>query len=488
VTEAEGETEGASRPTWRVWAGLSAPVLALGVALLPLGLPDDAHRLAAIFVMVIVLWVTEAIPIAITALLVAPMMVAAGITDAKTAFAPYADPLLFLFVGGFMIAKAMTRHGLDRRIAFGLVSLPFIAGMPSRVRGAFMLAAVLLSMWISNTATAAILVPMFIGLFDREEIPGEEKPGSATSASGGLLAIAYAASIGGLGTPVGSPPNLIAMRFLEGAGHRLSFLDWMKIGLPTALVLTFLVFLYLQRRSPPVVAGVGVAAREAGPWSRGELVTAAAFGVAVVGWMTPGIMEALEMPDARALAAVLPEGAVAMFAASILYMVPDRGARERVLPWREGVKIDWGIIMLFGGGISLGKQLFDTGLAEAMSRGFVALTGVDDLWTLTAIVTVFTIFFTETCSNTATSNMLSPLVIAVANELQISPVPPVLAVGLAASCAFMLPIATGPNAVVYGSGRVTQTEMIKAGFWLNVVAAILILILLRLLCPLYGWV
>jgi sodium-dependent dicarboxylate transporter 2/3/5 len=481
VVEGEGEVGGEGR--WRIWAALAAPALAVAIALAPLDLPENAHRLAAIFVAVILLWVTEAIPIAVTALLIAPLMVVAGITDAETAFAPYADPLLFLFVGGFMIANSMTRHGLDRRIALGLLSVPFIAGVPSRVRAAFMVVAVLISMWISNTATAAILVPIFIGLTDEQEDPAAKR-----SATGGLLAIAYAASIGGLGTPVGSPPNLIAMRFLERAGHRLSFFDWVKLGLPTALLLTFAVYLLFQRRSPATLGGAVLAKGEAPPWSRGELVTAVAFAAAVVGWMAPGVMEALGLPEARTVNALLPGGAVAMFAASILYVVPDAGAKERVLPWREGVKIDWGIIMLFGGGISLGTQLFDTGLAEAISRGFVAVTGVDDLWTLTAFVTVFTIFFTETCSNTATANMLAPLVIAVATELEVSPLPPVLAVGLAASCAFMLPIATGPNAVIYGTGRVPQIEMIKAGFWLNVVATILILILLRLLCPLYGWV
>ncbi len=482
VTEAD-EAEGPGRPgRIRRWAALLAPVGAALVWSMDLGLEPKAHSLAGIFVAVIVLWVTEIVPIAVTALAIAPAMVLLGVCDEKQAFAPYADPLLFLFVGGFMIARSMTRHGLDRRIALGLVSLRIIRGVPTRVRAAFMMSALLISMWISNTATTAILVPILLGLLD-DHAGGADR----RSQTGSLLAVAYAASLGGLGTPVGSPPNLIAMRFLEEAGHRLSFFDWMSLGLPVAILLTIATFVLFQRPFPPMIVGAGDAPREAKPWSRGERVTAFAFGIAVVGWMTPGILDAAGASFAHAVDDALPGGVVAIVAASVLFFVPDTGGREPVLPWHDAVRIDWGLILLFGGGISLGKQMFDTGLAEAISRGFVALTGVHDLWTLTALVTVFTIFFTETCSNTATSNMLSPLVVAVASELGVSPVPPVLGVGLAASCAFMLPIATGPNAIVYGTGRVDQPTMIRMGFWLNLVAAALIFVLLRILCPIYGW-
>ena len=461
-----------------------APALFVAVWAMPLPLSVEAHRLAAIFVAVIVLWITEAVPIAVTALLIAPAMVAAGVTDAKTAFAPYADPLLFLFVGGFMIARAMTRHGLDRRIALGLVSLPFIRGAPVRVRMAFVIAAVVLSMWISNTATTAILLPIMIGLIDARRDPASDR-----AVTGSLLAIAYACSIGGLGTPVGSPPNLIALRFLRDAGADLSFFDWMKIALPTALLVIVAMHFVLGRMFPPVrVADAGAPIeRPRGRWSRGEITTMAAFGLAVVGWMVPGVLEAAEVPGGAELADHLPEGAVALLAASILFFVPDAGGDRRVLPWSDAARIDWGIIMLFGGGISLGRQVFDTGLAQVLAEGFVEVTGVRELWTLTALVTVFTIFFTETTSNTATANMLAPLVVAVAAELGLSPVAPVLGVGLAASCAFMLPIATGPNAIAYGTGRVDTPSMLKAGFVLNVVAAALIVLMLRVLCPLYGW-
>ncbi len=485
--EPEPESRGPAGPgPLRRRAALLAPILFVGLLLVPLdGLSPEAHRLAAIFAAVIVLWVTEVVPIAVTALLIAPVMVMADVTDAKSAFAPYADPLLFLFVGGFMIARAMMRHGLDRRIALAMVSMKGIGGRPARVRFAFMVTGMILSMWISNTATTAILLPILIGLLKDD---GEGQSRSATS--GSLLAVAYAASLGGLGTPVGSPPNLIAMGFLEDHGIELTFFDWVSIGFPTAVVLVGVTFVLFQWKHPPIAMRLpasGAGGAVAKTWTRGEVVTAISFGIAVVGWMTPGLFHAADLPGADTIKRLLPGGGVAIIAASLLYFVPDKGGKEPVLPWHDGIKIDWGLIMLFGGGISLGRQMFATGLAEAIARGFVSFTGVSDLWTLVVIVTFFTIFFTETCSNTATSNMLSPLVIAIAVELGVSPIPPVLAVGLAASCAFMLPVATGPNAIAYGTGRIDQPTMIRAGFILNILSAIIIIVILRVLCPLYGW-
>lgn len=459
-----------------------APSLATLLWFAPLGLTAPQQRLLAIFIATITLWICESLPLATTALLIGPALTIAGVTDAQSAFAPYAAPLLFVFVGGFMIARAMTRHGLDRRIALAIVASPIVQGSSGRLRAAFVLAGAVLSMWISNTATAAILTPILMGLFTSER----EQSSASRPMVGGLLCIAYTCSIGGLGTPVGSPPNLIAMNFLREAGHGIAFFDWVAISLPLVAVMLVGALLWMNHLYP--LAGVPPIniRRDPRPWTRGELITSLSFSVAVVGWMTPGLFKLFSWPGADWLASHLHSGAVAMVAAGLLFVFRDEHD-QRVLEWPEATKIDWGIIMLFGGGISLGKQMFDTGLAEIISKKFVALTGVTDLWVLTALVAVFTIFFTETCSNTATSNMLAPLVIATAAELGVSPVPPVLAVGLAASCAFMLPIATGPNAVVYGTGRIGMLDMIKAGFGLNIFCVVVIVVGLRLLCPLFGW-
>ena len=459
-------------PRQRVGAVL-APLSFVVLWFAPLPLETQPHRLAAVFAAVVIAWISEVLPIAVTALLIAPLLVATGITDAQTAFAPYADPLLFLFIGGFFLARAMSRHKLDQRIATGLVNLRWVRGRAFRVRVALMCAGMFLSMWISNTATAAILMPILLGGFSDDE-----------DASGPLLGVGYACSVGGLGTLVGSPPNGITVRLLAEHGETFGFVEWMMIGLPAALVTLVLVVVITARMHP--AKGAAALPQVDRPWSRGEKATAAVFGLAVFGWMLTGLWKATGSETGSAVEAALPGGAVAIIAASFLFMLrDDEGAP--VLPWDDAVKIDWGIILLFGGGISLGQQMFDTGFARALSEGFVAFTGIESLWTLTAVVTFFTIFFTEVCSNTASATMLVPLVIAIADRMEVSAVPPALAVGLAASCAFMLPIATGPNAIIYGTGRIPLPSMMRTGIALNIACALAILLLLFLLLPLYGW-
>lgn len=453
------------------------PALFAAVWFAPLGLEPRAHRLAAVFVAVIVAWVTEVVPISVTALLIAPAMVVAAITDSETAFAPYADPLIFLFIGGFFIARAMTRHGLDRRLARSLMSFRLVRGSPVRIRMAFMMSAVVLSMWISNTATAAILVPILLGTL----------PDDDAESGGSVLAIAYAASVGGMGTLIGSPPNFITVRFLqEQAAVQLDFVQWMGIGVPAALVLVVVLGTVLQKLAPPPPIESKITLVDS-PWSKGELVTAGCFALAVAGWTIPGVMRAVGAPYAAEAARALPIGAVAILASAPLFLLLDDDGKTPVLPWHDAARIDWGLILLFGGGLSLGAQMFDTGLAAAIGRWFLATTGISSLWGLTAALVVFTVFFTEACSNTASSNMIVPLAIAAAIELGVSPVPPALAVGLAASCAFMLPIATGPNAVAYGTGLLALPQMMRIGFVLNIVAALTLLAVLYALTSLHGW-
>jgi len=453
------------------------PTLCLATWLAPLGLEPRAQRLAAVFVAVLVAWVTEVVPIYVTALAIGPAMVLVGVTDAKTAFAPYADPLIFLFIGGFFIARAMTRHGLDRRLARAMMGFPLVKGSPVRIRFAFMLTAVLLSMWISNTATAAILIPILLGTLP------EEHEGN----SGSVLAVAYASSVGGMATLIGSPPSYITVRFLqEQSDVQIDFVQWMGIGVPASFTLLFVLWATLQWLAPPPP----VAADVAGPtlaWTRGEGVTAGCFGLAVAGWTIPGIMRAVGAPHAEAVADALPIGAVAILAALPLFLILDRDGETPVLPWHDAVRIDWGLILLFGGGLSLGAQMFETGLAAALSHGFLSVTGIDSLWGLTAAMVFFTVLFTEACSNTASSNMIVPLAIAAAAELSVTPLLPALAVGLGASCAFMLPIATGPNAVAYGQGLIDLRQMMRIGVVLNIVAALTLLAVLFVLRRAFGW-
>ncbi|MDD9935767.1 MAG: SLC13 family permease, partial [Myxococcales bacterium] len=279
-------------------------------------------------------------------------------------------------------------------------------------------------------------------------------------------------------------------RLLKEAGITLRCGAWAMSGIPTALAIVALIYTVFGRLYPPRDQGDSVTPSESpsfGPLSRGEWVTALCFALAITGWVVPGVLKATGSELAGPVGKALPSGAVAMLAASVLFLFKDDSGRQAVLPWEQARKIDWGLIMLFGGGISLGTQMFETGLARELGKGFIALTGVSDVWTLTGVAIVFTIFFTEVCSNTATSNMVIPLVIGITSELGVSPVPPSLGVGLAASCAFMMPIATGPNAIVYGTGHVPLPAMIRVGVILNLMCAVIVFTVVRLLVPAYGW-
>lgn len=498
---------------WRARVGMVLAPAAFLLLFAPLPLEPRAHRLAAIFAAVAILWVTEALPVAVTALAIAPLLVIFDVADPQSAFRWYADPLLFLFVGGFFIAKSMQRHGLDRRIAGFIVSQPWAQGSGVSTRAALCGVACIMSMWISNTATCAMLVPILLGVHGGKE----PRRASTDAAQGGLLSLAYVCSAGGIGTLVGTTPNLIAVRLLTKSDVRIGFVEWLAVGVPVAFAVSLAAFFITARvfpprqvspaagRSTPAPPDPGVGAAHALPLSRGEKTTALAFALAVIGWVVPDLLSLVGFPGGKRLAELAHPGAVAILASLPLFLVRDNGVRDparladgepaggagkseqAVLPWSDGVQIDWGVIMLFGGGISLGRQLVDTGLAQVLSRAVVGALGPSDVWALTAICCVFTIAFTEICSNTASTNMLVPLVIAIAGESGVSPVPPTLAVALAASCAFMLPIATGPNAIVYGTGRIAQVTMMRTGFFVNIAAAILIFALLRVLCPLLGW-
>jgi sodium-dependent dicarboxylate transporter 2/3/5 len=476
--------------SWRTRVGaVLVPAAFLVTWYLPLPLDAPAQRLAAILAAVVVAWLTEVIPIPVTALLIAPAMVAAGITDAKKAFAPYADPLLFLFYGSFFIAAAMSRHGLDRRLAGWLFGSRLVAGIDARVRTASVVASVALSMWISNTAATAILVPILLGA---TMVQVNEDAAAKKRTAGHLMAVAYACSVGGIGTLVGTAPNLITARLLAETGNPFGFVRWMAIGLPIAVGLAIATQITLGWFDPPRASPTLPTARlepgaKSTPWSRGERAVAWSFGVAVLGWVLPSALAVAGSPLGPVLEGRLPEGAVAIVAASLLFVLRERPSGQPVLPWREALKVDWGLIMLFGGGISLGSQMFETGLARALGEGFLTVTGVRDVWVLTALLIAFTIAFSEICSNTATATMLVPIVLGITTTLGVSPIAPVLAVGMAATCGFALPVSTGPNAIVYGTGRVPFATMVKVGLVLDVVSGIVLWILLRVLCPLYGW-
>ncbi|PCC68831.1 SLC13 family permease [Nannocystis exedens] len=488
-TQPKDSATSTSRSVRGIAGGILAPLAFAALWLAPLPLEPRAHHLVAIFAAVLIAWVSEVVPVAVTALMVAPLLVVCGVTDAASAFRHYADPLLFLFVGGFMLAASMQRHGLDRRFAWAVITLPFVRGVWWRTRLAIVAAATLMSIWISNTATCAIFVPILLGLPAMARSDAKIDPATAP-----LLALAYVCSTGGLGTLVGTPPNGITVRHLANAGVEFGFVEWLAIGVPSAIVLSIAATLITTRGPPNASEEQTAVPPPLGPWSRGELVTVLCFATAILGWTLPAIVEAIGLPFARDLNARLPPGAVAVLACLPLFLVPDPARREGaeavppVLPWSTAVRIDWGVILLFGGGIALGAQLEDTGLASALAEGIVKATGATDVWTLSAIACLTTIVLSEVASNTAAANILVPLVIALAREFAVSPIPPALAVGIGASVGFMLPIATAPNALVYATGRVPQGSMMRVGLLLDLACFVLVMLLIRVICPLMDWV
>ncbi len=479
---------------WAQRLGLAlAPLAFAGMWVLPTTLAAPAHRLGAVLAAVVVLWVTEAIPMAMTAFLGVAATVVLGVAPATEAFAPFADPIIFLFVGTFMLAQAIFFHGLDRRFAFAILGLRAVGEHPGRLLAAYAAVTCVISMWISNTATVAMMFPIALSLL--AVLEGQERRSTAAFGSALLLCTSFAASVGGLATPVGTPPNLIGIGFLRReVGVEVSFFAWMALGIPVVVaMLAWCVFVLWRggvergTRFSGVVQLVRAERRALGPWTRGQVNTLAAFGLTVVLWVLPGVVALVggqSHPLYRALVGALPEGVVALLGASLLFVLPtDLRRHEFTLPWEEAVKIDWWIVFLYGGGMALGTLAFKTGLAEAMGRGLTDLLGVRSDLGLVALSTSLAAMLSETTSNTASANMVVPVVIAVARSAGIDPVLPAIGATMGASLGFMLPVSTPCNAIVYGSGRVPLGTMIRYGAALDVVGVFVVVAVVGLLGP-----
>jgi sodium-dependent dicarboxylate transporter 2/3/5 len=481
---------------WRRRSGLVlAPLAGVLLWLAPLSVAPPAHRLAAVLGAVVVLWITEAIPMAMTAFLGVAVAVLLRVAPAAEAFAPFADPLIFLFIGTFMLAQAIFFHGLDRRFAFAILGLRGVGEHPGRVLVAYASVACVISMWISNTATTAMLFPIGVSLLGFMESP---RHGGVPARYGTmlLLSTAFAASVGGLATPVGTPPNLIGIGFIRReTGLDLSFFSWMALGLPVVALLMVVTLTDLWRGGVPRHARLHglseliTAERAAlGPWTRGQINTMIAFASTVFFWIFPGVVALVagqDHPLYKQLTTTLPEGVVALLGAGLLFVLPTNlRAHEFTLPWREAVEIDWWIVFLYGGGIALGTLAFTTGLAEAMGRGLTGWLGVHNRFGLLAVSTVVATLLSETTSNTASANMVIPVVIAFARSAGIDPVIPAIGATMGASLGFMLPVSTPTNAIVYGSGRIPLTAMMRHGIVLDVAGVIAIIVVVGLLGPL----
>jgi solute carrier family 13 (sodium-dependent dicarboxylate transporter), member 2/3/5 len=476
----------------RVGAWLAPAVFLLLLSLPLSGLTPAAHRLAAVLAAVVVLWVTEALPLPVTALLGAAACVVFRVAPAKEVFAPFADPLMFLFIGAFIISRAIFLHGLDKRVAYSVLSLPWVGARPSRILLAFGATTALISAWISNTATTAMMYGIGLSILAALRGPaarGEQAVIDPRYATGLMLMTSFAASVGGLATPVGTPPNLIGIGFIRTlVGHEISFFRWTLIGVPVVLVLFAVLYLYLNALSPAGVVelpgGGELIRRERlalGPWSRAQRSVAFAFLVTVALWVTPGIVALVAGEKSEAyqrLSQSIPEGVAAIVGALLLFVLP--GDEGRAITWEEAVRIDWGVVLLYGGGFALGVLAFQTGLAEAVGRGLTQLLPLHGSLGLLVASVLVAVLLSETTSNTASANMVVPVVISIAQASGVDPLVPALGATMAASLGFMLPVSTPCNAIVYGSGYIPLGKMIRYGAILDVVGIIVIVVVLSL--------
>jgi solute carrier family 13 (sodium-dependent dicarboxylate transporter), member 2/3/5 len=451
---------------------LAGTILGMGIIVSPVpeGVSPDAWKVLGVTLWMAFWWLTEALPIAVTALMPLIVFPVLGIFDFKTLAVSYAHPLIFLFMGGFIIAKAIEAWNLHRRIALLIVRA--FGTRPDYLIAGFMLATAILSMWVSNTATTVMMLPIaisIIGVLNEKEEPQI----AANTATALLLAIAYSASIGGVGTLVGSPPNALLAAFAqEQFGIELGFAKWMTIGLPVVFVMLPLSWLLLTRVTCPVarrsIPGADEIIRNEtdalGPMSIEEKRVLAVFVLTALCWIfRPLITVAFPYMG-------LTDSGIALIGALSLFIIPTgKGDGACLMTWPSAASLPWGVLLLFGGGLSLAGAIANSGLAGTIGSG---LTGLEDFpaIVLVAAVTALIVFLTEITSNTATTAIFLPIVATVAVSAGIAPLELIIPVALAASCAFMMPVATPPNAIVFASDRLTVAQMAKAGFLLNIIA------------------
>jgi sodium-dependent dicarboxylate transporter 2/3/5 len=446
-------------------AALAAPA--------PAGMPEPAWRAAAVALLMAVWWVTEAIPIPATALLPLVLFPLLGVLPIGEAAAPYANPVIYLFMGGFLIAAALERCGLHRRMA--LVIIRAGGTQPARLIGAFMVATAFLSMWVSNTATVAMMLPLALSIVavvragETGEVPRDPHFGVAM-----LLGLAYASNIGGVGTLIGTPPNALLAGFMsETYGVTIGFQQWMLLGVPIVVVALPITWLLLTRVMHPVarreIAGgravVRAQMRELGPATRAE------WTVGVITAMTAGAW--VFRPQLADFAPGLSDPGIAIGGALLLFLVPATRDGRPALDWAAAERLPWGVLVLFGGGLSLAAAIQGTGLADWIGAS-LAFVGGWPLLPVVLVVSTVVIFLTELTSNTATTAAFLPVVGALATAIFVDPLLLAVPMTVAASCAFMMPVATPPNAIVYGSGEITIGQMLRAGFVLNIIMIIVV--------------
>lgn len=427
-------------------------------------------------------WITEAVPIEATALLPLALFPLLGIATVPAAATPYASDIVFLFVGGFMLAAALQRWHVDQRIAWAI--LKRVGAREDFAIAGIMAATAFLSMWVSNTATAAMMLPIALALI------AATHSAHSDFAKALLLALAYAASLGGIGTLIGSPPNGIAARFItQTYGIEFSFLDWLGLALPVMLVmlpltwfmLTRVLFRVSTRGATHSEALAAQALSALGPLTSGARRSLVVFALTVLAWITRPLLSVIDIAGVRPFA-WLSDAWIALIAAVSLFVLPATRGAGRLLNLRAAAQQPWRVLVLFGGGLSLAAAIQANGVAEFIASGAAQLRGWPTLAILILVVAVST-FLSELTSNTAQVATMVPILAAAAPGLGIDPLLLILPATLAASCAFMMPVGTPPNAIVFGSGLISIACMCKTGLWLNFAAITAITLMSWLLIP-----
>ncbi len=449
----------------------------------PEGLSDQAHAVLATTLWIAVWWITEAVPIAVTALLPIVLFPLSGGLDLTPTTGAYGHKYVFLYLGGFMLATAIEKWNLHKRIALNIIA--FIGADIQKIILGFMLATAFLSMWISNTATAVMMLPIGMAIIKQlKDNPETIEDENRIFGKALMLGIAYSASIGGVATLIGTPPNLVlAGVILETYEYEISFFQWFLFGAPIAIFLLILCWVYLtrfaftfkQKAFPGGQAEIDRLKKNLGPMSYEEKMVAVVFGLAAFCWISRTYLLQPIIPG-------IDDTIIAIFFAIVLFLIPSKNQKGVLIRWEEAVQIPWGIIILFGGGMALAKAFDSSGLALWLGNQMTLLQGVSLLLLILLLVTAVN-FLTEITSNLATTAMLMPVLAPMALKVDVHPFALMVGAAVAASCAFMLPVATPPNAVVFGSGYLRIPDMVQKGIWMNLISILIVTLMVYFAIP-----
>ena len=441
-----------------------ATLIAVAVTLLMMnaGWAREGALVGGLTVLCALWWIFEPIPIPATAMIPLGVFPLLGILDGKQVAQAYGDPLIILLMGGAMLSSAMEKSGAHRRLALYMVNL-FGGDSQRRLVLGFMVASAALSMWVSNTATTLMLLPVAYAVLQSTNVKDAKKLAVPL-----FLGIAYAASIGGLGTPIGSPPNIVFLKIYgEATGSIPSFTQWMLWGLPVVILLLPLAALWITRH---LGAAEPLKIPQAGVWRTEEARVLVIFFLTAVAWITlrepfGGWSQWLNVPSAN-------YAAVALTSVILMFILPN-GQGGKLLDWESASTIHWGVLLLFAGGIAIAKAFTATGISAAIGESLSAVTRLSII-ALIVVVALTVTFLTEITSNTATTTLLMPILAAASLGAGFDPALLMLPAALSASCAFMLPVATAPNAIVFGTGEITVEQMVREGFALNLIGVVVI--------------